>query len=134
MRVRNPNTGKTFFSKQRRRFDSERSARSLTFSYYRRFQFLSKDRTRNWFVEALSTDREKFPVALWAWVIMPEHVHLLVCPGELEVVIGRFCDRSFSGIRERACCPAGHCVAGAEFAQLDREDHSQVGKRTRRRF
>ena len=41
---------------------------------------LSRDRTRGWLIEAIdeARDREKFD--LWAYVIMPEHVHLLICP------------------------------------------------------
>lgn len=52
----------------------------LTFSCYRRLQLLSKDRTRNWFVQALSKARALHGFHLWAWVIMPEHVHVLLWP------------------------------------------------------
>lgn len=43
-------------------------------------QLLSKDRTRLWFVEALDKARIKHEFDLWAWVIMPEHIHLLIYP------------------------------------------------------
>ena len=52
----------------------------LTFSCYRRMQLLSKDRTRQWFVDALSEARNLHGFQLWAWVIMPEHVHVLLWP------------------------------------------------------
>ena len=52
----------------------------LTFSCYNRLSLLSKDRTRQWFVEALQAARKKHGFHLWAWVIMPEHVHLLIWP------------------------------------------------------
>jgi len=52
----------------------------LTFSCYRRLKLLSKDRTRQWFVEALAEARSIHGFHLWAWVIMPEHVHLLLWP------------------------------------------------------
>jgi putative transposase len=52
----------------------------LTFSCYRRLPLLSKDRTRQWFIEALTEARSKHGFHLWAWVLMPEHVHLLIWP------------------------------------------------------
>jgi putative transposase len=41
---------------------------------------LSKDRTREWLVDAIDLSRQKNPFDLWAWVIMPEHVHLVLLP------------------------------------------------------
>ena len=35
---------------------------------------------RHWIVEAMETVRQRHDVALWAYVIMPEHVHVLLCP------------------------------------------------------
>jgi putative transposase len=33
-------------------------------------------------IETIEQAKEKYPFDLWAWVIMPEHVHLLVFPKE----------------------------------------------------
>lgn len=55
-------------------------AHFLTFSCYRRLPLLSYDRTRLWFLKALSDAREEHDFDLWAWVLMPEHVHLLIYP------------------------------------------------------
>lgn len=52
----------------------------LTFSCYQRLPLLAKDRTRQWFLEALAAARDRHGFHLWAWVIMPEHVHLLIWP------------------------------------------------------
>ncbi len=41
---------------------------------------LSKDRTRHWFVEALAEARRRLDFDIWAWVLMPEHVHLVIYP------------------------------------------------------
>ena len=90
MRVHDPKTRKTYWSKRRRRYDDDGSPRELTFSCFRRYRFLSTDRTRTWFVEALEETRHKWPIDLWAYVIMPEHVHLLVAPREAGVPVGRF--------------------------------------------
>jgi putative transposase len=43
---------------------------------------LSKDRSRQWLIDAIHKARQKHGFHLWAWVIMPEHVHLLLWPRE----------------------------------------------------
>ena len=90
MRIRDPNTGKSFIQKRRRRCDEADQARELTFSCYRRYLFLSRDRTRRWFLEALQETRSLWPIDLWAYVLMPEHVHLLVYPREPGTIISGF--------------------------------------------
>jgi putative transposase len=40
----------------------------------------SKDRSRRWFIEAMESARQRCRLAMWAYVIMPEHVHVIVCP------------------------------------------------------
>jgi putative transposase len=66
--------------KRVRHFDLPGDAHFLTFSCYKRLPLLGKDRTRKWFIESLASARDKHQFQLWAWVIMPEHVHLLIHP------------------------------------------------------
>jgi putative transposase len=66
--------------KKVRHFDEAGHAHFLTFSCYHRLALLSKDRSRRWLVDALAAARKKHGFDLWAWVIMPEHVHLLIFP------------------------------------------------------
>ncbi len=61
-------------------YDEPGHAHFLTFSCYQRLPLLSKDRSRQWFIKALAGARQQLGFALWAWVIMPEHVHLLLRP------------------------------------------------------
>ena len=61
-------------------FDEPGDAHFLTFSCYRRMALLNKDRTRLWLVDAVDNARGKHRFDLWAWVFMPEHVHLLIWP------------------------------------------------------
>src|SRR5437879_574136 len=68
------------YRKTVKHYDNPGEAHFLTFSCYDRLPLLSKDRTRWWFVEALEEARRKESFDLWAWVIMPEHVHLLIWP------------------------------------------------------
>ena len=63
-----------------RSFNEPGHAHELTFSCIHRLPLLSRDRTRQWFVEALETTRHRRNLALWAYVIMPEHVHVIVWP------------------------------------------------------
>ncbi len=65
-------------------YDEPGDAHFLTFSCYRRWPLLSKDRTRLWFVQAASEARVRHEFDLWAWVIMPEHVHVLIWPRQAE--------------------------------------------------
>jgi len=50
----------------------------LTFSCYRRRQLLGTTRARNVFVKALGAIRERYGFLLVGYVVMPEHVHLLI--------------------------------------------------------
>jgi putative transposase len=68
------------FRKRVKSYNEPGHAHELTFSCFRRLPLLSKDRTRRWFVEALASARCNRNLALWAYVIMPEHVHVLVWP------------------------------------------------------
>ena len=65
-----------------RRYNVPGDAHALTFSCFQRRPFLSRDRSRVWLVDALATARERHAFDLWAYVIMPEHVHLLIFPRE----------------------------------------------------
>jgi putative transposase len=66
--------------KQVRSYNEPGHAHELTFSCFRRLPLLSRDRCRQWMIEALESARQRQNLALWAYVIMPEHVHVIVCP------------------------------------------------------
>ncbi len=76
--------------KTRRSYDEPGHAHSLTFSCFGRRPFLSKDRARLWLVEAIDRARQKHAFDLWAYVIMPEHVHLLIWPRNAEYSVSQF--------------------------------------------
>jgi len=52
----------------------------LTFSCYHRFRFLAAERTCEWLADAIDKARTALDFALWAYVFMPEHVHLIIYP------------------------------------------------------
>jgi putative transposase len=61
-------------------YNSPGHAHFLTFSCYHRLPLLSRERTRRWLIDAIKQAKGKYKYALWAYVIMPEHAHLLVYP------------------------------------------------------
>lgn len=66
--------------KTRKAWEEPGHAHFLTYSCYRRLPHLSRERTRRWVIAAMDATRRELDVALWAYVVMPEHVHLLLCP------------------------------------------------------
>jgi putative transposase len=64
------------------RYNFPGNAHELTFGCFRGRPFLSKDRTRGYLVDAIIAAKHKHVFDLWAYVFMPEHVHLLICPRE----------------------------------------------------
>jgi putative transposase len=61
-----------------RRYYSRGDLHFLTFSCYRRRPYLGTIRARNCFVRVLKETRQRFGFQLLGYVVMPEHVHLLV--------------------------------------------------------
>ena len=64
MRIVDPRTGKSYVEKCRRRYNESGRPRELTFSCYRRYAFLGRDRTREWFRQALEKARTQFDFQL----------------------------------------------------------------------
>jgi putative transposase len=64
----------------RRSFDEPGHVHELTFSCYRRYRLLSAERTCDWLARAIDGARERRSFDLWAYVFMPDHVHLIVHP------------------------------------------------------
>ena len=68
--------------KRCQRWNEPGQAHELTFSCYHGRAFLSRDRTRECFAHAVRTAKARHVFDVWAYVIMPEHVHLLIFPRE----------------------------------------------------
>lgn len=62
-------------------------AHELTFSCFRRLPLLRHDPIRRILIDVLEETRKKFDLQVWAYVLMPEHVHLLICPNQREYKI-----------------------------------------------
>jgi putative transposase len=61
-----------------KRFYGRRHLHFITFSCYRRRAYLGTVRARNCFVTILHQVRSRYAFALIGYVVMPEHVHLLI--------------------------------------------------------
>src|SRR4051794_28818539 len=101
MYVIDPITGRQIVRKLRRRTDDVHRPHELTFSCFRRYQFLNRDRTREWFIESLLTAKTNWCVDVRAYVLMPEHTE------ELPESIKRF------------FCPEFYCRVPVPFGRRE---------------
>ncbi|MES1227382.1 MAG: transposase, partial [Armatimonadota bacterium] len=65
---------------RRKRYEETSESRFITFSCDGRRELLASDWARDIVAEQLSISREQFGFALYAWVVMPNHVHPLLTP------------------------------------------------------
>jgi putative transposase len=63
-------------------------AHELTFCCYQRYKFLKSERTCNWLADSINTARDDFKFDVWAYVFMPDHVHLVIYPRAPSYEIG----------------------------------------------
>jgi len=68
--------------KKLHRYNIPNHARELTFSCYKRYPFFSDPIACVIFLNKLQETKNAYSFELWAWVVMPNHVHLLLYPGE----------------------------------------------------
>jgi putative transposase len=61
-----------------RRFHASGQRHFITCSCYRRQKFLDSARRRDLFLKILEEVRQKFDFAIWGYVVMPEHFHVLI--------------------------------------------------------
>jgi putative transposase len=71
-------------SHHRKNYNDPGHAHELTFSCYRQFPLLKAERSCRWLAEAIETARQKFHFALWAYVFMPDHAHVILWPREKQ--------------------------------------------------
>lgn len=86
----------------RRGFNDPGHAHEFTFSCYYGYKLLSKDRSREWFIDALDRARRIHDFLLFAYVIMPEHAHVLTLPQRWEYKTSDFLKSAKQGVSRRA--------------------------------
>jgi putative transposase len=107
--------------KRCRRFEEQGHAHALTFSCFRRQPFLSRDRSRQWLLDAIDGARQKQQFHLWAYALMPEHVHLLIWPTEWEYSIGRILSAIKLPVTRRAQAYVRKSASELLHTMLDRQ-------------
>jgi len=68
----------------RRNINEPGHAHELTFSCYRRLPLLDCDRIRGFLADSINAAKVELDFAVWAYVFMPEHVHVIVYPRHVE--------------------------------------------------
>ncbi len=71
--------------KRLRRYEALNHARFLTFSTYTRLPLFQIDTIRGLFAGHLARARDRDGFRLLAWVVMPEHIHLIIWQGESPI-------------------------------------------------
>jgi putative transposase len=85
-----------------KRYNKLGDAHAVTFSCFRRQAFLSKARSCNWFIEALERARQIHHFHIWAYVVMPEHAHLLIWPTEPQTELSDILNSIKQSVAKRA--------------------------------
>ena len=116
------------YRKRCKRYDVEGDAHCLTFSCFHRLPLLTRDRSCRWVLDALELGREQVKYDLWAYSIMPEHVHVVLLP-HLGVKISQILTTLKQSVSKRALRWLEE--NGREFL-VRLEDVSPNGKRVHR--
>ena len=66
--------------KRRRTYNAPGHAHELTYCCYKGISFFRNKLFRGFFADAVKLAKEKHPFDIWAYVLMPEHVHMLILP------------------------------------------------------
>lgn len=74
----------------------------MTFSCYHRRPYFSKPYVCDWFFKALAKVRRDYPIHVWSYVVMPEHVHLLIWPCERDFKISSLLETIKTSVSRRA--------------------------------
>ena len=99
----------------------------ITFSCYRWLALLRSARSKNLFVEALARVRDRYGFALVGFVVMPEHVHLLIgepAKGTPSTVVQVLKQSVSRRLRHKRRAPASQLRLGFEE---ERDSHAASG-------
>ncbi|MBD3243603.1 MAG: hypothetical protein GF331_23640 [Chitinivibrionales bacterium] len=77
--------------KELKRYDIPGHAHALTFSCYHRRSYFDDPIACEVFLGVLNEARELYEYKLWAYVVMPNHVHVLLWPMRLTYDIAKIC-------------------------------------------
>ncbi|HQY89407.1 MAG TPA: transposase, partial [Tepidisphaeraceae bacterium] len=75
--------------RQMKRHNVSGAARFLTFSCYQQLPLFKNDKVKDHFVDRFRNTVHRFNIEVFAWVIMPEHVHMIVCDDSDSITMTR---------------------------------------------
>jgi len=116
--------------RQPRRAPARTPARFLTISCFLQRPYLTTDWARLSTSRALALACDTHDVTLCAWVIMPEHVHLLILPRCPKDPVPRF----LTTLKQHATRQAAEWAGARAPAYLRHMTHTTSSGRTARRF
>ena len=94
------------------RFNTPGEAHGISFTCFHNLKFLNNDRTRNYLVESINRAKEVHMFDVWAYVIMPEHVHLVIFPSEEEYSISEILKGIKVPVAKRSIAYLRKCRSG----------------------
>jgi len=112
------------------RYNHSGHAHALTFSCFGGQPFLDRDRTRQWMLHAIKPAQMEHALDIWAFVIMPEHVHLLFHPRETRYDVSRILTTLKQSVAKRAM----HFVKASAPSFLPRMTDKHPNGKTTIRF
>lgn len=112
-----------------KRYNIPGHVHAITFSCFRRQAFLNRDRSRTWLIEALDRARTKHQFRLWAYVIMPEHAHIILRPTPADYQISTILSSIKQSVARRALVYVQRHASGFLTRMEDRQPNGQVHHR-----
>jgi REP element-mobilizing transposase RayT len=114
----------------------------ITCSCYRRLPFLGSPRSRDRFVSILEQTRQRYRFVVVGYVVMPEHIHLLITEPEvgtpstvMQVLKQRTAKtllprRKRRDSRQPSFVPTGHgtLILAGEILRFQCVDHEEAGR------
>ncbi len=88
--------------KRLRRREVAGQARAINFHCFQGRPLLTSDRACGWFVECAERQLAKHQIDLWAYCLMPNHVHLVLYPRGAAPNVGAFLESIKKGVVRRA--------------------------------
>jgi putative transposase len=88
--------------KRRKAFEEAGHAHELTFSCFQKLPLLGFTKTRDWLIESMERVRTSLEIEIWAYVLMPDHVHLVFFPTNPKYSIARILQQLKQTVAQRA--------------------------------
>jgi putative transposase len=106
-----------------KRYQESNQSHFLTFSCYRRQQKFQESCLRDLFVRCLEQTRVRFGLRVYGFVVMPEHVHLLISEPDVDLLASAVQSLKLA-MAKRAPAVSQSALAAPPFWQRRYYDHN----------